>query len=173
MTVTDKDINISQMAEKALAEADGDYRRASDILYSWAEENTAVRNAILHPLLSQACWNAIQRLQLRARDQYFKKTHKPKASRPETEPNKTRGLIAASAHNWYEYPLRDNLKLGDATKTELLEIADYHFNLSRTHKQRGHFFKMLADELNVGEVLKTTLDISAIERISDKSKAMM
>ncbi len=52
---------VDRKARDALAEADGDHRRAAEILENWCNDDAKLKGALMRPFLPNICRLAIQR----------------------------------------------------------------------------------------------------------------
>lgn len=71
----------------------------------------------------------------------------------------------------FDYPLPGGKKLGDATKTDLLDSSQSLMKQGKTLLERGRWMSMLADRVPFGKTVADSLNESDVRRLMDEAKA--
>ena len=122
---------VSQIAVKALKEANGNIIDASHIMEKMVIANPALYRSIMDPLLSSACYGAISKVCRSNRETIW------------NAPNYKAGgngdrVHALSSGNLLMFPLPGGLPLGEATRNEVSAAVEFYLSMSSdmAHKAR-------------------------------------
>lgn len=152
------------LAREALAEAGGNWDKASELLLRWLAEEPAARDE----LLRFAAQHFIRRMTHRQRSRIVAAVERC-GGHPLQLPatHETTGLAALAVQNLLDYPLTGALKLRDAKRDDVLAAAQAQFTMGRRCHERGRWLSLVADKVpygkRVGEVLSDG-DLRALQQ---------
>lgn len=127
-------------AAKALEDASGDQGRAISILSDRVRRDTALKQAILDPLIEYACGNAIRKAIQDGRSKVW--------NAPTKAANDRQRLAVLAASNLMIFPLPGGKLLKDATKAELIDASGFYAKQSKDMAAKSRWLALVADEVS-------------------------
>lgn len=139
--------NITSTAREALTQAEGDWALAAQIMREWVEEDAELREALTEPLLAKAIWAAISSCARTDRTKFHAHATATHADRTTTDDGLT---LLANDHfdSLLLFPLRGGKPLGQATREEVLESAEFYLAQAKTNAIRGRWLNAVAARMN-------------------------
>lgn len=145
--------SLTDAARIALATADGEVRRATDLLYERAMTDQAFLDHHFREAIRTACYAAVSGCVRQERRAVFAM---PQPTSPERRAQ-INALASGSIRSLMDFPLPGGKRLGDATRGEVSEAADAYGKQARdmAWKSRwlGHIAQSLPDGKRVADVL--------------------
>lgn len=146
---------VAAVAVAVLKEADGDVRKATELMERRVRESRALRDALTEPLISAACYDAVSAQIRKSRHRVWTP---PVHSGASGEPQGQRGRVEALAQsNLMMFPLPGGKMLGKATREEIAKARHFFGEQGRDmmHKERwlGLVEAKVPDDKTAGDVL--------------------
>lgn len=152
---------VTEAAADALEQSDN-VLDAAGLLERRAVREPALRDALLAPFLSQACYQAVSLACRHSRRKIW------------TAPNYTKGgngqRVVAHAKSLLDFPLPGGLRLRDATKKEVLAGANVYGQYADDMAGKARWLKAIAERLSGRKKVATVLSESELEDLREKSK---
>ena len=148
--------NLSQNAAHCLSEADGDWVNAAKAMRGEIDSDEVLRAELLSPLISGAIWDLIRHAAHRDRS---------KCLQPDAGEDNTDGLRAMARRTLLDFQLRNGKRLGDATRPDVLQAADWYGVLARTNGTNAKWLSAIAKALPDDD--KTVSDVLTEEKARD------
>jgi hypothetical protein len=147
---------ISEIATNALAAADGDVVRATDAMVTAVMNSKVLYRSLMDPLVKQACYDAI-RGQCRAQRRVIWETPQPSAS-------STRDRIGglAAGLTLMDFPLPGGIKVGDATRAEVMDASDSYLAQATDNAAKGRWLRLIARHVTGDAKVR---DVLTLERL--------
>lgn len=135
-----KEIKISDIAAAAIEKAHGDTIKAAAIMEREVSANEAKYRALMDPLLAAACYSAVSSVQRCNRAEIW------------TAPNYTAGGNGSRVHalasgNLLLFPLPGGKALGEATKDEVIEAADFYGKQATDMTVKARWLSRIGEKL--------------------------
>lgn len=134
---------VCRAARTAYADAGKDMRAAAVLLRQRMDEDQALRDALLEPMIDRAIWCAMRHcVQAIRRD--FGQASAPLRS---VNPDNTIGIKAVAKRSWYDYPLPGGILLGDARAIDLSAAINEHDRNARTNAAKAKWLRVVVDRV--------------------------
>lgn len=157
---------IEEIIKQCLDEADGDAKKACELLAFRIAADDELFESIAMPLIVRSARAHIKKwTQPKQRRRRYQDDEETGAS-VYSVPSIPTGMLAVASRNWLEYPLMNGLTLGDATRETVLTVSDMHAKQSRQHSARARMFKAVADRMPEGKRVRDVMSHEEIHRIS-------
>jgi hypothetical protein len=155
--------SLRELAQQYIDAAGGDWEKAAEALERALVEDVNLFERFVQPLIRSAVWLAI-------RQQGASKRRKFRAPTPDQDGRVTQAALdAVAGDNWLEYPLAKGLKLGEATRADLMNESLWHRTLAETNARKGRWLKAIGDSLqNDNQRVRNVLDSDAIAKLAGK-----
>lgn len=169
---------VQERAIVALRAVDGDRQKAAQLFRQWVEEDKALFEQLLHPLLDQAIWNAIRQATRTARKDAWENdcdlTIAPLPSEM-SRADSVAGLEAmaeTTAHSLLDsFPLPSGKWLGDATRDEMLEAITFYHKQAHGNKVKAVFLEMVLKAMGNAARVRDRVDEQRVRALRDKASA--
>lgn len=143
---------VTVAALSALKKADGDVRKATELMLAAVRKSRALRDALTEPLLATACYAAVT-MQRRQQRQHIW-----------TAPGYTAGghgqRVIALATTLLSFPLPGGLKLAEATRAQVAAAADFYATQASDMHHKARWLRLVAaavpEDGRVADVLDET-----------------
>jgi hypothetical protein len=140
---------LNRIAAECLRESDGDWEAAALAMRKQIDSKPRLRTELMKPLIAGAIWDRIR---------FAAHEDRKKCLRPDAGEDNTDGLEAMARRTLLDFQLRGGTRLGDATRPEVTEAADWYGTLARTNGANAAWLKSVAralpdDEKLVSDVL--------------------
>ena len=140
---------LDHIAALCLENAEGEWQTAALAMRVEIDSNLELREELLAPLISGAIWDRIRKAA---------RNDRRKCLQPNVGEDNTDGLKAMARRTLLDFPLREGTRLGDATRPEVAEAADWYGVLAKTNGTNATWLKSVAralpdDEKTVSDVL--------------------
>lgn len=136
-TTTEKPSGIDSVAAQCLRDNDGDWVRAAAAMKSLVLEDQKLRDLLTEPLLDSAIWMLVRKASAGTR-RAFKASAVVSGS---DDVSGSRAIGERAAREWFDYPLRGGLRLGDADAAALKVEIEHHFALAKSNNAMGKFLE--------------------------------
>lgn len=141
-----KDITVSELAEAAMKEAGGEVLRAARLMEQEIRNNEIKYRVVMDPLVANACYTAVSTICHRNREKVW------------TAPNYTAGgnghrVRALAAGNLLMFPLPGGQYLGEATKAEVTEAADFYGKQANDMTAKARWLAAIAAKLDAKKIV--------------------
>jgi len=148
------EIDIRDIARSTLEEAGGDAITAAKLLEDHAKRDVNVANALLLPLLHQACYDAIRAVCKQERGFIWK------AAEQDLKRQATAGASRVRAHGrrLMDFILPHGAqRLGEATRAELIRAVEFYRKQAQTELQRARWLELVAERVEGRRKVKNAL----------------
>ena len=158
---------FSSAAKHAYLKAERDIEKACEILWEIIIENPTLKEEVVDAAIHEAINTQMRHY----RSRFFRSSQLPDNETPK-EPVSAKNALIRDAQerlrSWFDYPLRNGDRLGDASKARLIREASQHRNLAEGNLIKERLFLSIAkrlanDDAIVSEFL-TENDIEDIAR---------
>ena len=141
-------------AAECLVQAKGDEEKARWLLKAKIMNEPPLRAEIIEPYLNQVVDDLIRGCRSTMRQVL-------------ASPN-ARGSYGLKelVKNWFDWPLRSGIRLGDATKEDLKQESAFYEVLAATHSRRCSFFKRLASNVAGNKKLSEVMTVDRVAKIA-------
>ncbi len=140
---------VSELAQQALSEANGDAAKATAILEEHAKRDVNLANELVMPLLRQACYDAIRAVCRSERRNIW------------TAPNYTKGgngqRVTQLASRLMDFPLPGGLPLAKATRQDLEHAVDFYGKQAQRMAQIREWLHKVAERVDGRKMVKSCL----------------
>jgi hypothetical protein len=150
---------VAEAAKRALDDANGEVQKATKQLETWVAQDTALRDALVAPLVAGACYDAIRAQVRTARNTVWtppRTASGPKAT-PEAKAGQSDRVTKLAAGNLLMFPLPGGKPLRDATRKEIGEAADFYEKQSGDMAVKARWLRLVAQSIpgrkSAGEAL--------------------
>lgn len=141
-----KEITVSEIAEAAMKLADGEVLKAARIMEDEIRGDEAKYRAVMDPLVSNACYQAVASVCHRNRDKVW--------TAPNYNPaGNGKRLHALAAGNLLMFPLPGGQYLGEATKAEVTEAADFYSKQANDMTAKSRWLLAIAAKLTAKAIV--------------------
>ena len=160
---------ITEAARKAVKEAKGDQRLAVDILEAAVRKDQRLRDAILDPLLREACSTVVSR-EIR--------TERREVWTP-TAPTRTESLgrsgasrvVQLAAGNLLMFPLPGGKKLAEATRAEIAEAAGFYDRQAGDMAHKARWLRLVAQSVPAAKTVGDVLTDKRLRELQEAARA--
>ena len=135
---------LNQIATQCLDEAEGDWQAAATAMRAEIDSDEVLSAELLRPLISGAIWDLIRHAAHRDRK---------KCLQPDAGEDNTDGLKAMARRTLLDFQLRDGKRLGDATRPDVIQAADWYGVLARTNGINATWLSAIVKKLPDDEKL--------------------
>jgi len=147
-------IDIADIARSTLDAANGDALKASALLEQHARRDVKVANALLLPLLHQACYDAIRAVCKLERGYIWRQAASDLARHNSEGANRVR----SHGRRLMDFILPHGaMRIGEATNAELLRAVDFYRKQARTEMQRARWIELIAQHVEGRRKVKNAL----------------
>jgi hypothetical protein len=160
--VTQED-TVSIAAFRALEEAKGDIRLATEYLIKRVRTDRALKMAILEPLVEYACNNAISRQQRVNRERVWTAP----TPRPNTSHSEQIQALARSNLMLFPLPMLNGKLLRDATRGDVILAGDFYAKQAADMAHKGRWLALVGQSIPDG---KTVADVLSEDRLRELQK---
>ena len=147
---------LHQVVRRCIAETDG-LRVAQQNIIKELSTRPDLKSLITEPLIPNAVWDLVSQANREGRGAYF--------ARSCNEDN-TDGIRHVANSNWYDYKLKNGLRLGDAVLADILDMEQTHNDMAKTNYQRAQFFAELASRMKGRKKLSSQISEKEIDGIA-------
>ena len=148
---------LAQVAQECLDEADGDLTKATNLLQARVESDMDLYKQLLGHLVRQACYGEVDRLRRR---------HNQKCvGTPQPPPERERDRLRASATSLYNFKLLRGVSLGEATRSQILETANFYKKQADSMKGTADWLFSVASKLSATKKVKNQLSLEELWRL--------
>jgi len=150
MTAVKQEVDyVSTAAREALEKAGGDTHNAAVILQETVSKRGGLYKALMDPLLTQACRDAIG---------LVVRTHRKSVWKHRTDSSeRVVALAAGNLLSLMDFPLPGGKRLGDASRSEVSTAAEFYDRQAKDMAHKGRWLALIAqsvtDEQTVGQAL--------------------
>lgn len=146
--------SVAEAARRAFTEAGGDVREASRLMEQAVRSSRRLRDEITEPLVASACYAAV-RAQCRVqRRKVWSPSDAALARHREDGANR---VVHLAADTLLAFPLPGGLRLGEATRGEIAEAADFYAAQADDMGTKARWLRLVAqavpDQKTAGAVL--------------------
>ena len=162
--VQDRDL-VAEAAKAALSAANGDVREATRAMENAVRSNRKLRDELTDPLLSNACYTAVS-AQCRVER---RKVWTPPAEK--LVANRTTGshrVVQLAAGTLLMFPLPGGKKLGEATREEIAEAAQFYDAQATDMSVKARWLRLVAQSVPGN---KTAGDVLTDKRLRELQEA--
>lgn len=134
-------INVSVFVQSCFEQAKGNAEQAYDLLIGAARKDRELFIAITEPVLPGACWNLIRRHCHQERRQITRVF-----SQERSGPERIQRLAEANLSHLFNMalPIPGCPKLGDATKEQVVESANFYLKQAEDMCKKGEWLNKIA-----------------------------
>jgi hypothetical protein len=147
----EKPETVAYHARAALKQANGNLEEAARILESNVRTNERLWRALLEPLVRDACYFAVSKQQREVRERVWS----PAPPRPGVT-GESRARILAAA-NLLMFPLPSGKFLGEASRGEVAEAAEFYSKQSRDMAHKARWLSLVSQSVPPGKTVKVIL----------------
>ena len=159
---SDTDI-VSEAALACLEQAGGEQVKAAEFLKDRVEHDNKLKRALLDPLVSYACHQALG-VQIRHhRDRVW---NAPLAA---PRPSQREQMLLIAASNLMLFPLPGGKMLGDATREDVLAAASFYATQARDMAHKARWLKAVHDKMPAGKSVAAVLTEDALATMQKES----
>jgi hypothetical protein len=154
---------IAEAARRAVQEGGGDPRSATDILEAAVRKDQRLRDAIMAPLVRQACYTVVGAEIRRTRSTVWNSTPKERVER--LGQSQTQRVIQLAAGTLLMFPLPGGVKLGEATRVQLTEAAAFYGRQASDMSAKARWLRLVADRVPEGKTAGQVLDDEQLRQL--------
>ena len=147
---------LAEAVKRALDDAKGDVREATRMLEEAVRQSRRLRDLLLEPLISNACYDAI-RAQVRVDRRDVWKAPVVKLVPSNSGVTGSFRVAQLSAGTLLMFPLPGGLRLGEATRSEVVEAAGFYASQASDMAHKSRWLMLVAqcvpEDKTVGDVL--------------------
>jgi hypothetical protein len=140
---------IAEAARRAVKEGGGDPRSATDILEAAVRKDQRLRDAIMAPLVRQACYSVVSAEIRRERSTVWNSTPKERVER--IGRSQTQRVIQLAAGTLLMFPLPGGVKLGEATRVQIAEAATFYGRQASDMSDKARWLRLVAERVPEGK----------------------
>lgn len=157
---------VAEAARRALDDAEGDVKAATAMLELAVAEPGPLRDALLEPLIAQACSAAIGReIAWRRRGIWTgQKSRHAGKSTPQEIQRQTSRVVSLAAGTLLMFPLPGGKALGQATRTEIAAAAEFYGRQAADMGSKSRWLQLIAQSVPDG---KTVSDVLSDKRLRE------
>lgn len=160
-------VMLDHITRECMDKAGGDPRKAAKLVRKEVDKNPDVRDFLVDKLIDEAIWQQVTRVMRQIRSTYFRTAHEKSVARSDKRRAPVSGITSVSEHNWFDYRLATGLKLGDATKEEVIRQIDLHTANATGNARRAAFLSMVAERLTDDRKVRHVLTNEEIQQMAD------
>jgi hypothetical protein len=154
----EKTIDIVETAGELLDKHNGSREKAARDLGELVRSNDPAFRALMMPLVDGAVWDCVRRADARERRRLQAVgNHKPSSGA--TTPRNGNAGLKKIADDWLRYPIYGGIRLGDATKADLINARDGYAALEQGNRRGREVMERIIPKVpkdkKVREVLKS------------------
>jgi len=149
-------VTIAELASICIEDSDGDWSAAADLMEARVRDDRSLRDELTDPLISSAVWAAIRGASRKTRTAFHRAPNKAPSN----------DGIKAVAKSWYDYPIYGGVRLGDATKDEILAAVDGYRVQEESNRARREFMERIASKLKASKKVRECLTEQQIEALA-------
>ena len=161
---------VAEAARRALDDAKGDAREATRMLVEAVRQSRRLRDALLDPLISNACYDAV-RMQIHV-DR--RQAWRPPAEKLVPSRSGVTGsyrVVQLAAGTLLMFPLPGGKKLGDATRSELAAAADFYANQSADMGHKSRWLRLVAQSVPEDKTVSDVMTDARLRELQEASRA--
>jgi hypothetical protein len=137
---------LSSISRDALEARDGNWKEAADLTLDELRADAELLWAVVEPHLPKIVWESVRKEAHAMRRSFFHATEDMDEVDAAHEEASKR-LREVHKNSIYDYPLSGGLKLGDATKPQVLSEADWHAALERGNGRQKWWLRAVARQM--------------------------
>lgn len=150
-------IGVVKLAREAVYECDGDRDAALVLLRKWIDDDRALFERLIDPLIDDALANAIRRVATDDRSSL-----RLVAANPDKG---AAGIVAMVERTLLDFPMPRGKRLGDATPAEVSEAAEYYRARERFNRQEARWYELVFEAMQGGSRVEAVLSHDALARL--------
>lgn len=152
---------VAEAAKAAFDAANGDVQIATKAFEQTVRGNRDLRDQLLDPLVSTACYDAIRRVCHQERRQVWKApVHQPAVYRGSDAAR----VVQLAAGNLLMFPLPGGKKLGEASRQEISDAAGFYAQQAGDMAHKARWLQLIAQSVPAD---KTVGDVMTDERLRE------
>lgn len=140
----------------------GSTEEAVERLLAAAEQSEEVYRALAGPYLRQFAFAAVGNIVQDTRDVIW--------SRPSAPDARAAALAQVNATTLYDFPLPGGKRLGDATREEIAEAAQFYMKQANDMAWKARWLSAVAAKVPKGKTARKALSIAAIAEMKETTK---
>ncbi len=153
---------LGQIAAECLAGSEGDWVTAAIAMRKQIDSDPKARGELLNPLISGAIWDRIRQAAHNDRT---------KCLQPNAGSDSTDGLEAMARRTLLDFQLRNGLRLGDATRSDVKQAADWYGTLARANGTNALWLDSIVKRLkDDNKLVSDVLTEKQARRLRDKAE---
>lgn len=158
---------VAEAARKALTKANGDVRKATDILEHAVRSDRKLRDLLTDPLISSACYDAVRRVCHAERRAVWKA---PIEKLVKGRLTGSARVVKLAAGNLLMFSLPDGLKLGEATREDITEAANFYSKQAGDMAHKSRWLQLIAQSLPAGKKVREVLTDRRLRELQQEAK---
>lgn len=154
---------VAEAARRALDDAKGDAREATRMLVEAVRQSRRLRDALLDPLISNACYDAVRaQIHIDRRNAWRQPAEKLVPSRSGVTGSYR--VVQLAAGTLLMFPLPGGKKLGDATREDITAAASFYETQSADMAHKSRWLRLVSQHIEDG---KTVGDVMTDKRLRE------
>lgn len=167
-TEVKKESKVALVAAEVLKEADGDVRKATEMMERRVRENRALRDALTEPLIAAACYDAV-RGQIRAlrKQVWTPPVYSGASGAPEVQRSR---VTALAQSNLMMFSLPGGKPIARATLAELLKASEFYTEQGRDMVHKGRWLALVAARVPADKFVADALTEDDLRALKEEAR---
>jgi hypothetical protein len=158
-----KQVDIKDVAKKALEDADGDVQKGVARMVERVRKNRALFTTLMDPLVESACFREIGMVCRRERRDIWRAPNYGPA-------DEGARVIQLAAGNLLMFPLPGGKPLGEATKEDVEKAAHFYREQSNDMGHKARWLQIIADRTPPERLVQHVLSDEELRSLQEQTK---
>ena len=160
---------VSKAAKKAIQKAGDDLEKAVSAFERSVRKNQDLRDALLEPLVHEACYTVVSRQFRSERRSIWDRAQHTSAPVAQGEDQAQR-VVHLAIGTLLMFPLPGGMRLGDATRGEIETAAQFYHSQATNMAVKGRWLDLVAKAVPKGKTAGEVLDDERLKALQKQAQ---